>query len=93
MRIQLDKHNHYLCSDAHSAWIAVERKSKTGTVSDLVVSGYHRQVNDVVVSYIEGKIRSSEATKISELNKEVQALIKQVRSWEPVIKAIDLGKK
>lgn len=35
-----------------------------------------------VESYIENKIKSSEAVKITQLKKEIEALKKEVRGWK-----------
>lgn len=81
MRIKLDD-KHYLNSDAYQYWISVELKSETGKLYDRVVSGYYRNPQDVIDSYIDRKVGNSEAESIAELFEEVKELKNQVTSWK-----------
>lgn len=81
MKIQLDD-QHFLNSDSCCYWITSEYKNKKGTVVERRVSGYHATFEQVVESYIDKKIRSSEAEKISDLKKEIQKLKKTVKGWK-----------
>lgn len=73
----------FLNSDGWGCWITkIYISEKTGKDREQRVSGYYKDFKGAIESYIEQKIKSSEATKLSELNKEVKALIKEVRGWK-----------
>lgn len=89
MKIKLDE-KHTLNSDAYCYWITtlVEPEEKDGKKAkpyEKRVSGYTRTFGEAVISYIESKIRQSEATEISELAYEVERLKEQVSKWEMTI--------
>lgn len=86
MKIKLDD-KHYLNSDRFSCWITCEYtpEKKDGTLgkpTERRVSGYYRDFNEVVEDYIDKKINSSEALKISQLSKEIKKLKKTVKDWK-----------
>ena len=84
MKIALDE-KHYLNSDQYCYWITcdVTYKGKDGNEKTVErrVSGYTRTFSDAVESYIENRIRTSEAAKIVELKDEVKKLKKTVSGW------------
>lgn len=81
MRIQLDEH-HFLNTDNFCCWITREKPNKDGKVKPRNMSGYYPTFTGAVESYIERRIKTSEATEISELKNEIEALKTEVRSWE-----------
>lgn len=81
MKIKLDD-IHFLNSDSYSYWITAEYTNKKGTVVERRVSGYCDTFERVVENFIEKKIKSSEAEKISDLKKEIQKLKKTVKGWK-----------
>lgn len=74
--MQIKKGKHILNSDKSCYWISKIKTSKQGTEYEVVVSGYHRKMADLVDSFIEGTVRASEAenikTLVSEINNAVQ---------------------
>ena len=88
MKIKLDD-KHILNSDPQCYWITTTVISEDGKEYERRVSGYYVRINDVISSYIDKKIRSSEADDFKALIKEVNALKKQIKSWKPTIE----GKK
>lgn len=74
--MQIKKGKHILNSDKSCYWISEIKTSKQGTEYEVVVSGYHRKMADLVDSFIEGTVRASEAedikTLVSEINNAVQ---------------------
>lgn len=81
MRIQLDEH-HFLNTDNFCCWITREKPNKDGKVNPRNMSGYYPTFTGAVESYIERRIKTSEATEISELKNEIEALKAEVRGWE-----------
>lgn len=82
MKIKLDN-THSLHSDPQCYWVTTTVKSeKTGKDYERIVSGYYANANDCINSYIDRKIRSSEAEDIKQLYKEVEELKKQVKGWK-----------
>lgn len=94
MKIALDN-KHFLNSDAYCYWITclVTRTDKDGNqkTSERRVSGYMDTFNGAVNSYIERKIRSSEAAEIEQLNNEVEELKQEVRGWEMTLEGSNNG--
>lgn len=81
MRIQLDEH-HFLNTDNFCCWITREKPNKDGKVNPRNMSGYYPTFTGAVESYIERRIKTSEATEIAELKNEIEALKTEVRGWE-----------
>ena len=81
MRIQLDE-DHFLNTDNFCCWITREKPNKDGKVNPRNMSGYYPTFTGAVESYIERRIKTSEATEISELKNEIEALKAEVRGWE-----------
>lgn len=81
MRIQLDEH-HFLNTDNFCCWITREKPNKDGKVNPRNMSGYYPTFTGAVESYIERRIKTSEATEIAELKNEIEALKAEVRGWE-----------
>ena len=81
MRIQLDEH-HFLNTDDFCCWITREKPNKDGKVNPRNMSGYYPTFTGAVESYIERRIKTSEATEISKLKNEIEALKAEVRGWE-----------
>ena len=81
MRIQLDNH-HFLNTDNFCCWITREKPNKDGKVNPRNMSGYYPTFTGAVESYIERRIKTSEATEIAELKNEIEALKAEVRGWE-----------
>lgn len=85
MKIALDD-KHYLNSDQYCYWITcdVTYEGKDGNKKTVErrVSGYARNFSDAAESFIENRIRSSEAVKISQLKDEVKNLKKTVSGWK-----------
>lgn len=84
MKIKLDK-SHTLISDQYCYWITetvITKKGKNaGKASERRASGYTATLEQCFDSYIDKKIKSSEASEIGVLVKEVKALKEQVRDW------------
>jgi hypothetical protein len=88
IKIKLDD-KYILNSDPYCYWISIKVTPESGKEYDRVVSGYYTHIDDVIKSYIDKKVRSSEAESLKELVKEVNTLKKQIKSWKNVIE----GKK
>ena len=80
VRLKLDD-THTLVSDPECYWIETLVKPEGKKPYTRRSSGYRRTFNECVESYIEKKIRSSEAAKITKLSKEIKELKKEVRGW------------
>jgi hypothetical protein len=86
MRVKLDNKGHYLVSDPYCYWVAKEvTAEKTGKPYDRTVSGYYAKPLDAIESFIDRKVRASEAEDIVQLMKEVEDLKKMVKSWKPKV--------
>lgn len=81
MKIQLDEY-HFLNSDNFCCWITREKPNKDGKINPRNMSGYYPTFTGAVESYIERRIKTSEATEIAELKNEIEALKTEVRGWE-----------
>ena len=81
MRIKLDD-KQWLNSDTYSCWITRETINKNGKKTVRNMSGYYPTFEGAVVSYIEKRIKSSEADKISKLKNELKELKAEVRGWK-----------
>ena len=80
VRLKLDD-THTLVSDPECYWIetlVIPENKKPYTRRS---SGYRRTFSEAVDSYIDKRIRTSEADKITKLSKELKALKKEVRAW------------
>ena len=80
MDIKLDE-KHHLVSDNNCYWIEAMVEPEGKKAYRKRVSGYTATFEQVVESYINAHIRSSEATKIARLAKEIKALKEEVRGW------------
>lgn len=85
MKIALDS-EHFLNSDQYCYWITykgIQTSKKTGEEKEVErrVSGYSRNFSDAVNSYIENKLRTSDAKDLCELKSEIQDLKKTVSEW------------
>ena len=84
MRIKLDNKGHYLVSDPYCYWVTVEVTAKeSGKVYERTVSGYYVRPLDAINSFVDRKVRSSEADDLTKLMEEVEQLKKMVMSWKP----------
>lgn len=81
MKIQLDEY-HFLNSDNFCCWVTCEKPNKDGKINPRNMSGYYPTFTGAVESYIERRIKTSEATEIAELKNEIEALKAEVRGWE-----------
>ena len=81
MKIPLDD-KHILCSEEFCCWIVQIVTPEKGKPYERRVSGYVPTFEMAVESYINKKINSSEATKISQLRDEVRKLKQEVRKWK-----------
>lgn len=85
MRVKLDNKGHYLISDPYCYWVAKEVTAESGKTYDRVVSGYYAKPLDAIESFIDRKVRASEAEDIVQLMKEVDELKKMVKTWKPKV--------
>lgn len=74
--MQIKKGKYTLNSDKSCYWISEIKTSKQGTEYEVVVSGYHRKMADLVDSFIEGAVRTSEAEDIKTLLDEINEAVK-----------------
>ena len=81
MKIPLDN-KHTLCSEEFCCYILETVTPKKGKPYERRVSGYVPTFEMAVESYVNKKINSSEATKISQLKDEVKKLKQEVRAWK-----------
>lgn len=77
MEIKIGKFT--LCSDQHCFWIMEEYESKgkdgkPGRKQSRKVAGYKRTISQLYDSFIGHKFRSSEATTVAELLKDLKQL-------------------
>lgn len=80
MKIKLDQ-NHYLVSDPYCYHITCIVTPKDGKPYEKRVSGYVATFGEAVDSYIEKRIKSSEAREITQLKNEIEELKAEVREW------------
>ena len=81
MKIKIDETT-YLNSDSCCYWLTQMVYPSDKKPYERRVSGYMPTFKGCVESYIENKIKSSEANKITQLKKEVTALKEEVRDWK-----------
>lgn len=81
MKIKLDETT-YFNSDSCCYWLTQMVYPSDKKPYERRVSGYMPTFGKCVESYIENKIKSSEAVKITQLKKEIEALKKEVRGWK-----------
>ena len=81
MKIKLDETT-YLNSDSCCYWLTQMVCPSDKKPYERRVSGYMPTFGKCVESYIENKIKSSEANKITQLKKEVTTLKEEVRDWK-----------
>ena len=82
MEIKLDD-RHFLMSDKYCYWIETEVIPEEGKKKPYRkrISGYTPTFEQVVESYINSKIKSSEVMKLNKLSNEIKALKEEVRGW------------
>ena len=80
MDIKLDN-THVLKSDPYCYYIVRLVEPKGKKPYEKRVSGYSRNLSGTMKSYIETKIRSSEATTLAELSEAVEALKAEVADF------------
>lgn len=85
MKVKLDNKGHHLVSDPYCYWVTKEVTTESGKTYDRVVSGYYSKPLDAIESFIDRKVRCSEAEDIKQLIKEVEDLKKMVKSWKPKV--------
>lgn len=81
MKVKIDEGT-YLNSDSCCYWLTTEVSPKKGKPYERRSSGYMPTFKACVESYIENKIKSSEAMEIVQLKNEIEELKAQVRAWE-----------
>ena len=81
MKIPLDD-KHILCSEENCCWIMQTVTPEKGKPYERRVSGYVPTFEMAVVSYINKKVNSSEASSISQLAEEIFDLKQEVRGWQ-----------
>ena len=85
MKIDLGN-GYWLRSDALNLWVTQERVVKEkGTVYEATVSGYHRNIPDLMADFIDRKIGESKATSIKELEKEIRKIKRTVYGWKNML--------
>lgn len=67
--MKIDCGKYILCTDPQNVWI--EKKTKKGSVK---VAGYGRTLSAVFGSFVEQRIRSSEAENITDLINDMKAI-------------------
>lgn len=87
MRIKLDD-NHYLNSDQYCYWITCEFINDKGKLMERRVSGYKPTIDTAVESYIDKRINTSEAVKITQLANDVKKLKKDIKTWKVCLEVI-----
>lgn len=81
MRISIGA-NRYLVSDENQYWIVHERKNnKTGEPHDVRLSGYHTKLDNLLDSYIDRHIRTSDIDSLKALDGEIKKLKRNIRKW------------
>ena len=80
MDIKLDN-THVLKSDPYCYYIVRLVEPKGKKLYEKRVSGYCRNLSEAMKSYIETKIRSSEATTLAELSEAVETLKAEVADF------------
>ena len=85
MKIDLGN-GYWLRSDALNLWVTKERtvKDKDATY-EATVSGYHRNIPDLMVDFIDRRIGESQATSIKELEKEIRKIKRTVYGWKNML--------
>jgi hypothetical protein len=80
MKIKLDD-VYTLNSDQHCYWITEQRVSQDGKPYEKIVTGYHREFEQVVDSFIGARIRGLDVTKLSKVSQEIRDLKRMVKKW------------
>lgn len=81
MKIKELDDKYILNSDSCCYWITCKYTNKKGKVVERRVSGYCATLEQVVENFIDRKMRSSEATEISQLKDEIVKLKETVKGW------------
>lgn len=81
MKIKELDDKYILNSDSFCYWITCKYTNKKGKVVERRVSGYYATLEQVVENFIDRKMRSSEATEISQLKDEIAKLKETVKGW------------
>ena len=81
MKVKLDEMT-YLNSDSCCYWLTQMVYPSDKKPYERSVSFYIPYFKGCVDSFIENKIKSSEAVKITQLKKEIEALKQEVRGWK-----------
>lgn len=96
MKIYLGN-NYYLNSDTQCFWITQEyeakRKNGNTYLNQRVVSGYHRNFRDAIISCVENRIRSLEVTELLTLAESVENLKKDISLWKSNIVAVKAAER
>lgn len=81
MRVRLDD-THVLCSDKYCCWAMKEVQKEDGSGTyELRCTGYHRTLEELILSYIDSEILESEAESLKEIVKKIGQLKKEVKAW------------
>lgn len=85
MRIPLGN-GYAIRSDALNFWITKERAAqKTGKTYEETVSGYYRNIPDLIENYIDRHIGTSEAESLKELAADIRKLKRTVSRWKKCV--------
>lgn len=82
MKIKLDD-KHFLNSDPYCYWITVlvENEKNPKKPYERRVSGYCNTIEDAFIDYIDKKIKSSNADKISKLCSQITKLKEEIHTF------------
>lgn len=92
MKIKLDG-QHILESDQYNIWISAEVVSKNGKIYHRNVTGYYRDIEELLNDYLDRSILRSSATSFTALKKEIQATRKRISEWKDVITLAGFNEK
>lgn len=82
MEVQINK-NYTLCSDKYNYWMIqnkeVKKGKNAGDTREVVVCGYHKTIESLMVSFADHKIKQSEAKTVSEALEAMAAAEKECK--------------
>lgn len=92
MKIKLDD-QHVLESDQYNIWISAEVLSKNGRIYYRNITGYYRNIEELLDDYLNKSILGSSATSFTALKKEIQLTRKKISEWKDVITLAGFNEK
>lgn len=86
VRISIGK-NRFIVSDEFQYWMVQECKSqKTGETYDKRISGFHVSLDNLINSYDDRHLKTSDIETLADFGKEIKKLQRENAKWWKAIK-------